>query len=206
MKTLLISFFISLSYSCYCQSTDKYIRIVGNSSIEHIAAGAIVSYDFSEVLPNEYKQIAYKSLDDVHKEFVSKITTINLKESDLKKVIKSLGRGYEKTISQSYELSIQNISSLHELKSIEIDGVQVKEFKYTYKNPGIEIEEQLALQAINDAKRKANFIADKSGFKVGKILNIEDFSSGCCIEIPARSDASVKLPYKVNVTFELISL
>jgi hypothetical protein len=40
--------------------------------------------------------------------------------------------------------------------------------------------------------------------KLGKILNIEDTSSGCCQEIEDSKNNKVSKTYKVNITFELL--
>lgn len=204
MKTLLITFFIAISYFCSAQSTEKFIRIVGNSSAEYQNNGVLISIEISEILPNEYKQITYKSIEDVYTEFITKISTIGINENSLMKVIKSFGKGYSKTMSQSYELST-NLETMIKLRSLDFEGISFNDIKYTFPKIGMDGEEDLALNAINDAKRKANFLAEKNGFKVGKILNIEDFSSGCCHEIAPKPDAQVRLVYRVNVTFELLA-
>lgn len=204
MKTFLISCFILLSYFCNAQSTEKFIRIVGNSAAEYKSNSAIISLEISEILPNDYKQIPYKSIEDVYTEFINKIATIGITENSLKKVLKSFNKGFSKAVNQSYELTITDLETLNKLRSLDLDGVTFNELKYSFPKIGSEGEEMLALNAITDAKRKANYLAEKNGFKVGKILNIEDFSSGCCHEITPKPEAQVKLPYRVNVTFELL--
>jgi uncharacterized protein YggE len=186
------------------QSTEKFIRIVGNASMDRFANGAVSQISISEILPNEYQQIKYKSIDEVKNEFMQKLSIQNISGVQLKPSYKSNFGRYEKTLTENFELILSDIESITKLRNIVSEGVSISDLKFTYQNPGIETEEILAMKALEDARKKAEYIATKSGLKVGKILNIEDFSSGSCKEIDPRQERTHRLVYRMNITFELL--
>lgn len=204
MKSLLLILFSFGIINLNSQSTEKFIRIVGNSSMEKEAIGATLQLTVAEVLPNEYKQIKFKSIEDVKAEMIRKLAEINIPESSIKPAYKQFNNRYDKTVSESYELNISNLKLISDLRKIECEGAGFQDLKFTFADPGLAAEEILAIKAIEDAKAKAQYIASKSGFKVGKILNIEDFSSGSCLTIPAKQEPTHKLVYRLNITFELL--
>lgn len=204
MKSFFIILFSFCIFTVNSQSTEKFIRIVGNASLEKEANGATLQLIVAEVLPNEYKQVKFKSFEEVKAEVIKKLAEINIPESSVKQAYKQFNNRYDKSISETYEIKISDIKLLSDIRKIECEGATFQDLKFTFADPGLATEEILAIKAIEDAKAKAQYIALKSGFKVGKILNIEDFSSGSCLTIPTKQESSHKLVYRLNITFELL--
>ncbi len=193
-------FFNALS----AQSTDRFIRIVGNASQEFKADQMAVYFTVTEIQPNEYRQIRYKPVEEVYGELVAELQKIGFGESSLEKDRSTAFAKYQKTRSESYQLAVNSQTELDRLAGIEVEGAIIKNVLYLFKNPGYEAEEEMALAAIKDARRKAERLATEVGKKLGKILNIDDKSSGCCREIKDSKGPVTTKTYKVNVTFELI--
>ncbi|MBL7798639.1 MAG: SIMPL domain-containing protein [Saprospiraceae bacterium] len=188
--------------SVRAQSTDRFIRIVGNSKKEYSAVKAGIAVTVSEVQPNEYRQIKYKPIEVIHQELTTALGKMGYQPSDL---IKDIHWGsFQSVRAEKYRLQVSDLSKLQDLYNLSVEGVKFGELKYIFDAPGYEEEEKLALAAINDAERKAKRLAAEMHKKVGKILNIEDKSSGCCREIEDSTQPKAIKSYKINVTFELL--
>jgi uncharacterized protein YggE len=204
-KNLAILFFLTASCSMiYAQTSDRFIKIVGNAKGVYTAEGLSLYLTVNEVQPNSYQQVKYKAIETVYQNLVANITKLGYKETDLKRDLKTAGGGYQNIKMERYVINVANTEEASKIMKSEMEGVVVSEVKYVFKTLGVESEEQLAVDAIKDAERKAKKIAKEIGKKVGKIMNLEDKSSGCCREIEDNKDKTVSKQYKVTVTFELI--
>jgi len=186
----------------FAQSTDRFIRIVGNAGQEFVSNGTTLNFVISEVAPNEYKQIRYKPIDQAYTEFVAEMATIGIPESQLKRTAGNISK-YVKTVQRAYSVHTDDQKKIDAMAGMSLSGVKVGSVNYTYSFED-DVEQKLALSAIDDAKRKAKNICAELGMKVGKILNIEDTSGGCCGDMVDSKEPVLKKTYKVNVTFELL--
>lgn len=204
MKRCITAFAICLFFltSISGQSTERFIRIIGNAGQEFVSNGTVVDFVISEVAPNEYKQIRYKSIDQAYSEFVEEMGKIGVPESELKRTAGNISK-YVKTVQRAYSVNSSSQKKLDAIGTINISGVKMSGINYTYQFEE-DVEQNLALSAIDDAKRKAKNICAELGMKMGKILNIEDTSSGCCADMTTSKEATMKKTYKVKVTFELL--
>jgi uncharacterized protein YggE len=188
------------------QSTDRFIRIVGNAKKEYKASSATVSLSVSEVQPNEYRNVRYKTEETVLQDLITALKKLGYTESDLTKddaaMFNSYG-SYQNPRTTKYKLFVKNLSQLENLDLI-VEGVKFSEARYQFDAPGPEAEEAMALEAVKDAERKAKKLAADTNKKVGKILNIEDTSSGCCRTIAEGQQPKTAQNYRVNITFELL--
>jgi uncharacterized protein YggE len=189
----------------YAQSTDRFIRIVGNAKKEYKASKAALTFTVSEVQPNEYRQIKYKPVEMVFQELSTALSKMGYRPADLTKDnAAAFSSGFQSVRTERYRLILKDLSTLSEVSAVGVEGVKVGDFKYIFDEPGYSAEEEMALNAVKDAERKAKKLALEIGKKVGKILNIEDKSSGCCREIQENGKPEIFHTYKVNVTFELL--
>jgi uncharacterized protein YggE len=201
--------FIFLLFGCFIishaasQSTERFIRIVGNSKKEYTATGVALSITIAEQQPNEYKQIKYRPFETVYAEYVAELNKLGIPENQLVRNPKNLGK-FTQTVTREYSLRLNDFNQLEKLAAVQIGGVGITDIKYTYGALPSDTEENLAKAAIDDASRKAKRLCEEMGMKLGKILNIEDSSSGCCNEIDDQPANKVTRAYKVNVTFELM--
>jgi len=203
----LIAFLSFLSASTtVAQSTDRFIRIIGNAKKEYKASSATVSLSISEIQPNEYRNVRYKPEETVLQDLLTALKKLGYAESDLTKddagMFNSYG-SYQNARTTKYKLFVKNLSQLENL-DVVVEGVKFSEVRYQFDAPGPEAEEALALEAVKDAERKAKRLAADTNKKVGKILNIEDSSSGCCRTIAENTQPKVTQGYRVNITFELL--
>ena len=185
------------------QSTERFIRIIGNSEHTYISDISRVYFTVSEIAPNEYKKISYKPFEKSYDEFVAKLQEFGFSEKEIASSNAEINK-YHKTKTKNYYIDIDDRSELDKFSGLQNEGFKVKEVKYLYANIDADIENLLSLDAIHDAQRKARKLCSEVDLKLGKILNIEDKSSGCCSSIPESREPTTIKKYRVTVTFELI--
>lgn len=203
-KIMVFGFLTLLISSLNAQSTDRFVRIIGNAERTFKYENSVINVVITEVAPNDYRQTRYKTIEQVQAEYVAELAKIGVPASSLVVESNLELNQYQKVRSQKYKLTLPKDFPLGKLTDIFVEGVNVKDVKYTYANVGSNLEEELAAEALKDARRKAERLAKEVGKKLGKVLNIEDKSNGCCQEIKETASPTTKLVYKVNITFELI--
>ena len=200
--TLIILIFAN---NIIAQSTDRFIRIVGNSSYEFKADTYRVYFNISEILPNNYNKEEYKPLESNITEAMDFLKKIGVKENQIFKNYKNKnGANYNNVKSEYYYTDITNKETLGKINSMKNTGFKIEMTKFLYLNIDPNIETNLSKQAINDADRKAKSIAKEIGKKIGKILNIEDKTSSCCNDFGETEQDSETKKYTLNITFELL--
>lgn len=200
VNTLIALLLVTMTFG---QSTERFIRIVGNSQVTFDSDVTRVYFSVSEVAPNEYKKISYKSIDESYRELIEVLTNAKIDINNVKKTNSELNK-YNKTETKDYYVDVKDINKLDALSGFQKDGFKIKDVKYLFESIESDIESRLSFEAIDDAKRKANNICNELDMKLGRILNIEDRSSGCCTIIKESKTPSVTKKYNVNITFELL--
>ena len=192
----LLSFLISNA-----QSTEKFIRIIGNAKIDLKAEDAMVYFTIQEKPENSYNPQNGISLDTIHKNLIQAITDAGLNADGLEESYDNLNR-YSRSKSQNFVYKT-NISNLKKIYSINVEGANITKVSYLIPEIDTKIETQLSSDAIEDADRKAEALCKKIGQKRGKILNIEVKSN----DLENRSKESVSpvetKNYRVSVTYKL---
>lgn len=202
---LFTGIFLFILASITAQSTDRFIRIVGNAKKEFVATGVVASVNISEQQPNEYKQVPYMPFEAVYTNYLEELFTLGILENQLVKSQKNMAK-FSTLTAKEYTIRLTGNDAVEKLTSIRAPGVQITELKYTFSEEGMDTESVLAKSAIEDARRKAQALCKDLTMRLGKILNIEDTSSGCCGTPPDSPTSTIERSYKVNVTFELSDL
>lgn len=204
LLTLLFAFCLFQS-TLNAQATDRFIRVAGNAERTIKAENMIVGIYTNEITPTDYRQSRYKSLEQVKEELVAELTKIGIATSGLMEDnVLDVNNQYQKVRQKRYKLVLPGDSQVGKLADIYIEGVAIRELRYSYKAPPTGIEDELTIDAIKDATKKAERLAKETGKKLGKVLNVEDNSNGCCKEIRDSNTPSNKFTYRVYVTFELL--
>lgn len=190
------------STTIYGQSTERFIRIIGNAKKEISANKAKVQFSISEQKANKYnensKDITY---EDAYNSTISELSKIGIDESELQLIIQS--KSYSRGNIKNYYV-ITDFDKLEKISNIQVDGLKISDIKYLFDISDEDLETELSLKAINDAKRKAKAICDEINMKIGKILNIEVKESGYGTEnIENKKDEIIK-SYRVAITFKLV--
>ncbi|WJJ95584.1 SIMPL domain-containing protein [Algibacter luteus] len=191
-----------LSTSVYSQSTERFIRIIGNAKKEISADKAKVQITISEQKANKYNENSKDiSFEEAYNSTITELSKIGIKESELEIVIQ--GKSYSRGNSKNYYV-ITDFDKLENISNIQVDGMRIKEIKYLFDMSDEDLETELSLKAINDAKRKAKAICDEINMKVGKILNIEVKESSYGTEKIENKKEDIIKSYRVAITFKLV--
>lgn len=193
---------LTLSTSVFSQSTERFIRIIGNAKKEISAEKAKVQITISEQKANKYKQNPKDiSFEEAYSSTITELSKIGIKESELELVIQ--GKSYLRGNSINYYV-ITDIDKLEKISNIQIDGMRINSIKYLFDMSDEDLEVELSLKAINDAKRKAKAICDEVNMKVGKILNIEVKESSYGTEKIEKKKEDMIKSYRIAITFKLV--
>lgn len=205
-NTLKISLIIFMfANNIIAQSTERFIRIIGNSSYEFKADTYRVYFNISEILPNNYSKEEYKSLESNIAETMDFLKKNGIKENQIFKNYKSKNSAnYNNVKSEFYYTDTSNKDILSKINSMKNTGLKIEMTKFLYLQIDPNIETNLSKEAISDAKRKAKNIAKEIGKEIGKVLNIEDKSASCCADFGETDQDSVTKKYTLNITFELL--
>jgi uncharacterized protein YggE len=191
-----------LSTSVYSQSTERFIRIIGNAKKEISADKAKVQITISEQKANKYNENSKDiSFEEAYNSTITELSKIGIKESELEIVIQ--GKSYSRGNSKNYYV-ITDFDKLENISNIQVDGMRIKEIKYLFDMSDEDLETELSLKAINDAKRKAKAICDEINMKVGKILNIEVKESSYGTEKIENKKEDMIKSYRLAITFKLV--
>lgn len=185
---------------------ENFIRIVGQAESEVKSQGLELTLTMSEIPPNEYKKVMYKSLKDVKQEFYAFMERNNIPKANLQQdVMTGMKTRYKKQATETYTLKVKDEAAALEFTKTEINGLAITKAEHVYPEYDPQLDETMAISAIEDAKRKANNIAKAIGRKLGKIINIEDKTGSDTKRAQRNSSQQKKIVnHRLNVTFELL--
>ncbi len=205
-KLILITLSILLLISVVnSQSTEKFIRILGNAKHVVNSNGIKLKATLQEVAPNEYRKVRYISLDEVRENLNKELATIGLPSSGLEEIWPP-SRNYNKSPSENYCIYLKDKETARKVMDIQQEGLSFSDVSYTFDKVDPSVYDDLALEAIADARRKAKALAKEIGKSVGEILNLEDQSKVESARSYSSSNSSDSkgIAYSVVVTFELL--
>ncbi len=184
---------------------ENFIRIVGLAEKEVKSEGLELTMTMSEIPPNEYQKVMYKSLASVKEEFNQFLASKNIPKANLKQdVLSGMKTRYKKQANETYTLKVKNEAEALEFTKTEINGLAITKAEHVYPEYDPKLDEEMAIAAIEDARRKASNIAKAIGRKLGKILNIEDQTGSDTKRNYGKSAAASKyVMHRISVTFEL---
>ncbi len=209
MKKYLLTplFLMAIHLATNAQSTEKFIRIVGNSSYEIKSNTTRVYFTISENSRYDKNTKTEKtSYDSVYTKVASELKKIGIKETDFFSIIKPKNQSSygSEMKSKSYYVDVNDKIKLEKLIDQKIIGFRIDNVKYLYSNSAENKEIEFAKKAIEDAERKAKSLAKSIGKSVGKVLNLEDKNTTCCSNIGEYEKETFSGKYTVNITFELL--
>lgn len=206
-KHLLCSLLLLAAGICQVQAqvTDRFVRITGVAERQFDAVTASVPVTVSEVAPNDYRQQRYKSVEQVRDELLAELVKMGLgSENLIDDPIVELSSSSQNKRSKKYNISLPKGFAVGRLADIYLEGVSMRNPVYQFDDPVPTLEDDMAKEAIVNARQRAETMAGEFGKCLGTVLNLEDKSSGCCRKINNNNLPSVKLYYRVTMTFELL--
>jgi hypothetical protein len=204
MKTPLFAFLLLLTgiSALHGQSDDRFIRIVGNASKTFTAFRYKADFTVSELKENEQRKIKAASIHEVYARLIDSLAARGIPEESIT-YLEGLPGNATGVKQNKYSLALFDFNKIPALHQISLDGFRLQSGLYSFSPVTKEEQQELAKQAIADAQRKAEALAVTIGKTVGKILNIEDNSTGCCGDIKDDNEQTASVTYHINITFRL---
>jgi len=186
------------------QVKDNTIRIVGQASKTFDAIGLHVDFTAKEIVPNEYRKIRYKSIDDVLAEFKTNIINNGLSDIEFTKKPLKIER-YSNGNQLEYYIKLNDKKQIEKVIASKSDGISLSGISYQYEKLPKYLSEELIKMTIEDAKRKAKEVAKSINKKIGNIISIVDKTGGVNPKHLNKKMAKSDIKYKTNITFELLN-
>ncbi|MFK8164233.1 MAG: hypothetical protein AB8H12_17440 [Lewinella sp.] len=122
MKLLkLLIFALCLSTSLGAQSTERFVRIVGNAKKEIQASKAEVYFTVSEVKESSYNDMKGKPYAAAYGEVLMKLNEIGVDTNAIEGVLKTGGR-FSKVISNSFSVKM-DVSKAEKMRTLSSPGL-----------------------------------------------------------------------------------
>ena len=201
-STYLIILTLLISNCINAQSTDRFIRIIGNSNKEIKADKAKIYFSVSEIKESNYNNSESQTYDEVYNDVISKFEENGYKTNHINEPNENLRRNYGNNSKEFF--IIANYDDLKKFHNINNPGFRIKKTTFLFSLTNKNLESELSLQAINDAKQKAKNICQEIDKKVGKILNIEVKEGDLFSNKTESKNDKFMITYKVTITFKLI--
>lgn len=199
--TLLLEF-IHLILSA--QSDERFIRILGNSKRTFNYEKIAIRFSINEIVRDDYHKIPARSIKENKESLELDLNKLGIDCTKNMIIDFPSGGNYYNNYKENYILYVENEEIAKQVLALNEIGVQFERVSYDYGEYKELDDKELSLEAINNARKKAEEITKEIGKKVGRILNIEDKSSGN-LNMPTNYTGSkYTAVYWVSVTFELL--
>lgn|GEM_PF-1212159 len=212
MKTIFIFIaFLFLNLNAFGQLKENQIRVVG--SYKETLKAKIFEVNFfiketTTVIEGQSKVL--KSFEEARKEVQDILKTEQLSSSEL--IFKSAQSSNFGRRGANYTLVITDFDKANKiLLNEKIGKVAELYIRYVYDFSD-EYKDFVSQKALEKAKSKAEFLATKSGKKIGKLIIIDDntinkssvFGSSTSYTQKIDKNPEYEVHYDLNVTYELL--
>jgi uncharacterized protein len=224
--------FVTLSLICFSTSFLKAqelinkIEVTGQAEIEVVPDYFEYSINLQEYFKNENEKV---SIEILEKLLVKAVNELGIKKENLTINSAQGGRRYSSdnkpTIfleSRNYILRIKSINDINNLlPKLDKMGLTGTSLNKMVNKMQSSFEKELRVKAVNDAKEKANLIAESVGKKIGEVILISrnsfyGFPKGyeTTWDLNTMNEDSgsfktniavekIKMSYQINITFQM---
>ncbi|WP_103863755.1 SIMPL domain-containing protein [Aquimarina sp. I32.4] len=178
MKKLVFILLLTVT-SVFSQENSKTLTIVGEAGKQVEIENYFLTISLKQIVADGYQQLEPKSLSEVEQLYTDKLKAIGV---DFSKFSKNTLYQLYTSYSQVNDVSYYNYSTSSEEEMIKIigqkmNGLTITQVEATAKEKTNTELVALTQTAIEDAKKKAQKIAEGLNTKLGDIIKIEDSSS-----------------------------
>lgn len=210
-----------------CQEKDRYIEVNGNSTVsikpDRINYLITIKEYFKEEFDGKSKPENFRTkvlLKDIESDLIKNLKKIGINQKDI--TIENLGehwreRGKDFLVSKRINIVFSDPKKINELVSIiDTKGISSMSIGKMESDNMDKFEKQLKMDAVKNAKEKAECIAQALNVKVGKPLKVTELSSfgGSPLlygyksasvddEMSIEKFRDISLSYSVTVRFEI---
>lgn len=210
LKYLLLLLFVSFK-SLAQEVKENQIRVVGKYQETLVAGKYELLIPIQEVtsMTGGEKQVL-KSMNDVKKEFLNYLKNEKLYNGDLT-FVNLNSPGYGNKVS-NYTIEISDLDKANQIiQNTKIAGINNITIKYIFQYDDHFFNE-LSAKAIDNAKSKAEFMANKLNKKIGKVISVDDnttnemslFGTSKLFSGKSEKDPEQEVGYSIFITYELL--
>lgn len=228
MKVRLFLLFISLltAVSLHAQDKGRYVEVTGNSEIEIVPDKIHFIIEIREYFVEEFDG---KSKPE---EYRTKVPLEQI-ETQLRKALSRIGIGQEAIrtqevgdfrrkqgqdflISKTFDITLTDFNQMDKIvKSIDTKGVNLMRIGELENNDILSYHKKGKVEALKAAQRKATYLVEALGKKLGDVINIEEKGSGDVYPVVQSNVMSsnagsfeayptIKKSYSMLVRFEIV--
>ncbi len=228
MKVRLFLLFISLltAVSLHAQDKGRYVEVTGNSEIEIVPDKIHFIVEIREYFVEEFDG---KSKPE---EYRTKVPLEQI-ETQLRKALSRIGIGQEAIrtqevgdfrrkqgqdflISKTFDITLTDFNQMDKIvKSIDTKGVNLMRIGELENNDILSYHKKGKIEALKAAQRKATYLVEALGKKLGDVISIEEKGSDDVYPVAQSnvmsSNASsfeayptIKKSYSMLVRFEIV--
>lgn len=228
MKVRLFLLFISLltAVSLHAQDKGRYVEVTGNSEIEIVPDKIHFIIEIREYFVEEFDG---KSKPE---EYRTKVPLEQI-ETQLRKALSRIGIGQEAIrtqevgdfrrkqgqdflISKTFDITLTDFNQMDKIvKSIDTKGVNLMRIGELENNDILSYHKKGKVEALKAAQRKATYLVEALGKKLGDVISIEEKGAGDVYPVAQSnvmsSNASsfeayptIKKSYSMLVRFEIV--
>ena len=132
LLALTMLFFIGTTTIAFNQSSERFIRIVGNAKKTVQSTGIRVKIDLTELERNEYQKIREKSIEETKQDLAEPLQSMGYDLSDLKEVFPPPRRTYNNTKIEKYTIDVKSEDEAKEIFKFDIKGFKPTGITYIY--------------------------------------------------------------------------
>ena len=228
MKVRLFLLFISLLtvVSLHAQDKGRYVEVTGNSEIEIVPDKIHFIIEIREYFVEEFDG---KSKPE---EYRTKVPLEQI-ETQLRKALSRIGIGQEAIrtqevgdfrrkqgqdflISKTFDITLTDFNQMDKIvKSIDTKGVNLMRIGELENNDILSYHKKGKIEALKAAQRKATYLVEALGKKLGDVISIEENGSGDVYPVAQSNVMSsnagsfeayptIKKSYSMLVRFEIV--
>ncbi|UOB18515.1 SIMPL domain-containing protein [Abyssalbus ytuae] len=160
------------------QVKHNSIYVAGETSYNHTKPALYTAYvHIKELIPDGYSYVSdKKTVDQVFTDYKNKLVE---KKVDVQKLKENellfFYTGYQESVEQKfYTFKTTSQSEFKTFLKTKINGIYFLNIEVFFDNLSTEDIAGLSAKAINDARERAEKIAEKMNRKIGKVLYIEN--------------------------------
>lgn len=200
MKNVVILFLLmtSLIAGAQTKETERIIEVNGKAEIEIVPDEITFIVAIEEYWKEEFEKRKdvkdYKTkvpLAEIEDEFIKNLKKAGIDKEDVK--VKNMGnywrnRGKEFLYSKQFEIKVTDLSKINKLTQLldskGIKQMNIGELNHSKMN---EFKKQVKIDALKDAKEKAQYLVESIGSTLGEVLTITELNEGYIRPMRAES-------------------
>lgn len=231
MKKILILYFMISSFITVSQNkeTERIIEVNGKAEMEIEPDEITFIIGIEEYWKEEFEKKKdfedYKTkvpLAEIEDALIKSLRNAGIEKEDVK--VKSMGnywryRGKEFLYSKQFEIRITDLSKINKLtQTIDSKGIKYMNIGELNHSKIDEFKKQVKIDALKDAKEKAQYLVESIGSELGEVVTISEISTGYTRPMysgammmksaemaPESIDEvqNIRLEYEVRATFRI---